>query len=40
MNTNTCHVWREDGDHLRAVLSGDGDARPGWMRERFRQLGY
>ena len=39
MNTNTCHVWREDGEHLQAVLSGDGDARPSWMRQRFEQLG-
>jgi hypothetical protein len=39
MNTNTCHVWREGGEHLQAVLRGDGDARPGWMRERFVQLG-
>ncbi len=40
MNTNTCHVWHEDGDHLREVLSGEGDPRPGWMRERFVQLGF
>lgn len=40
MNTNTCHVWREGGDHLQAVISGDGDARPGWMRERFTKLGF
>ena len=40
MNTNTCHVWREGGDHLEAVLTGDGDARPGWMRERFVKLGF
>lgn len=40
MNTNTCHVWREGGEHLEAVLSGDGDARPDWMRERFQQLGF
>ena len=40
MNTNTCHVWRDGGDHLRAVLSGDGDARPAWMRERFEKLGF
>ena len=40
MNTNTCHVWREGGDHLDAVLNGTGDARPGWMRERFESLGF
>jgi len=40
MNTNTCHVWREGGDHLGAVLTGEGDARPGWMRERFESLGF
>ncbi|MDH4146083.1 MAG: DUF2889 domain-containing protein [Acidimicrobiia bacterium] len=39
MNTNTCHVWHEGGEHLRAVLAGDGDARPGWMRERLVKLG-
>jgi len=40
MNTNTCHVWREGGEHLDAVLTGDRDARPGWMRERFVKLGH
>lgn len=40
MNTNTCHVWREGGEHLNAVLNGDGDARPGWMRERIVKLGF
>ncbi len=40
MNTNTCHVWRDGGEHLTAVLTGDGDARPGWMRERLVKLGF
>lgn len=40
MNANTCHIWREDGAHLRDVLEGNADARPGWMRERFVKLGY
>ncbi|MEZ5263632.1 MAG: DUF2889 domain-containing protein [Acidimicrobiia bacterium] len=40
MNTNTCHVWREGGAHLDAVLTGTRDARPGWMRERFVKLGF
>ncbi len=40
LNTNTCHVWREGGEHLTAVMTGEGDARPGWMRERLVKLGF
>ncbi|MEM7338534.1 MAG: DUF2889 domain-containing protein [Actinomycetota bacterium] len=39
LNTNTCHVWREDGDHMAAVARGDMTLRPGWEVERLRALG-
>ncbi len=39
LNTNTCHVWAEDGDHLRSVVSGETQARPGWEIERLDRLG-
>lgn len=39
MNTNTCHVWIEGGEHLTAVSLGTGDARPDWEQTRLRSLG-
>ena len=39
MNTNTCHVWIEGGEHLTAVALGTGDARPDWEQSRLRSLG-
>lgn len=39
LNTNTCHVWAEDGDHVRAVAAGEVPGRPAWEEGRLRQLG-
>lgn len=39
MNTNTCHVWAEDGEHLAAAADGGTPLRPGWERERLQKLG-
>lgn len=39
MNTNTCHVWAEDGEQLRAVASGGTPRRPAWEQDRLIQLG-
>lgn len=39
MNVNTCHVWAEDGPHMRAVMSGDNSGRPEWLTERLVKLG-
>ena len=38
MNTNTCHVWAEDGEHLTAVVLGES-RHPRWQVERLRKLG-
>lgn len=39
MNVNTCHVWAEDGPHMKAVMSGDNSGRPEWLTERLVKLG-
>ncbi len=39
LNTNTCHVWQEGGEHLTALTLGE-TRRPGWERERLTKLGY
>jgi hypothetical protein len=39
MNLNTCHVWAEDGEQVRAVREGGQPEIPVWITERFRQLG-
>lgn len=39
MNVNTCHVWAEDGPHMKAVMSGDNSGRPEWLTERLLKLG-
>lgn len=38
MNTNTCHVWAEGGDHITAVSLGTS-LRPDWERDRLHSLG-
>ncbi len=38
MNTNTCHVWAEGGEHITAVALGNS-MRPDWESERLRKLG-
>lgn len=39
MNTNTCHVWAADGDHMKSVMAGDDAGRPAWVTERLVKLG-
>jgi hypothetical protein len=39
LNTNTCHVWREDGPQIAAVNLGTDPLRPGWETERLQKLG-
>lgn len=38
LNTNTCHVWVEDGEHITAVALGE-TRRPGWEHDRLIELG-
>ncbi|MFV0257925.1 MAG: DUF2889 domain-containing protein [Acidimicrobiales bacterium] len=39
LNSNTCHVWAEDGDHLKATVEGTSTIRPDWEVERLIKLG-
>lgn len=39
LNTNTCHVWTEGGEHVTAVALGE-TRRPGWERDRLTDLGF
>ncbi|MDH4363091.1 MAG: DUF2889 domain-containing protein [Acidimicrobiia bacterium] len=39
MNVNTCHVWAEDGPHMKAVMAGDNSGRPEWLTKRLVKLG-
>ena len=39
LNTNTCHVWAEDGPQITAVELGRSPQRPRWETERLRALG-
>ncbi len=38
LNTNTCHVWAEGGEHITAVALGQS-MRPDWEADRLRKLG-
>ncbi|MEM7325108.1 MAG: DUF2889 domain-containing protein [Actinomycetota bacterium] len=38
LNTNTCHVWREDGPQMNAVSRGVA-VSPDWEIDRLNQLG-
>ena len=38
-NTNTCHVWAEDGEHVAGLRSGGGMDVPLWITKRFDELG-
>lgn len=39
-NTNTCHVWAEDGEHVAALRRGERPGSPPLpVRERLRRLG-
>jgi hypothetical protein len=37
-NINSCHVWREDGEHLAEALRGEMDP-PLWIMDRMEKLG-
>lgn len=39
MNTDTCHVWAEDGDLVQTALAGGRPRRPQWESDRLRSLG-
>lgn len=39
LNTNTCHVWREDGDQIARLNRGEEAERPEWEAVRLRKLG-
>lgn len=39
MNTNTCHVWAEEGEQMTAVALGITPKRPRWESDRLRKLG-
>lgn len=39
LNTNTCHVWRENGPQITAVELGTDPQSPEWETERLRKLG-
>jgi hypothetical protein len=38
-NLNTCHVWAEGSDHVRAIDAGEDPEIPLWIEDRFRALG-
>ena len=39
MNLNTCHIWAEDGEQVRAVREGLPMEVPVWIEKRFAKLG-
>ena len=38
LNTNSCHVWQEDGEHIELIKKGEW-VLPDWESERLRSLG-
>jgi Protein of unknown function (DUF2889) len=38
-NTNTCHVWADDGEHVAGIRAGEPMDVPLWISRRFDQLG-
>jgi Protein of unknown function (DUF2889) len=38
-NTNTCHVWAEDGEHVAGLQAGGTMDVPLWITKRFDELG-
>jgi len=38
LNTNTCHMWREDGDQMASVKLGQRPVRPMWEAARLEEL--
>lgn len=39
MNLNTCHIWAEDGEQVRAIRAGEPMEVPVWIQKRFAKLG-
>ncbi len=39
MNLNTCHIWAEDGEQVRAIRNNEPMEVPVWIVKRFEQLG-
>ena len=39
MNLNTCHIWDEDGDHVRRIEEGIPMEAPVWVEKRMAKLG-
>ena len=39
MNLNTCHIWDENGDHVRNIEAGIPMEAPVWVEKRMTKLG-
>jgi len=39
LNTNTCHVWHEDGEQISRLRRGEEAERPDWEAVRLTKLG-
>ena len=39
MNLNTCHIWDENGDHVRNIEAGIPMEAPVWVEKRMAKLG-
>ena len=39
MNMNTCHVWKEDGQHIQLIKMGRRAPLPDWESKRLVELG-
>lgn len=39
LNTDTCHVWRSDGEQITQLRRGETASRPDWEIERLTKLG-
>lgn len=38
MNTNTCHIWSEDGEQIALMRRGETPVSPAWHKERTDKL--
>ena len=38
-NLNTCHIWAEDGEQVRAIRAGEPMEVPVWIEKRYAELG-
>ena len=39
LNMNTCHVWKEEGQHIQLIKIGKRAPLPGWESDRLMSLG-